>query len=138
MAVIHPRQSFFLSSGVGPGRSVPGRSMPACRALLWALCCLCLCACGPKEIGEGSSSDAAGSYSAPSGGGHTTAAEMMRYPMTGASPVERRLYYSTRPDIMERVQDWRLQQFRNQTGMQPSPEDPAYRAVPKQRSPFRQ
>lgn len=110
----------------------------ACRALLWALCCLCLCACGPKEIGEGSSSDAAGSYSARSGGGHTTAAEMMRYPMTGASPVERRLYYSTRPDIMERVQDWRLQQFRNQTGMQPSPEDPAYRAVPKQRSPFRQ
>ncbi|MDE5879535.1 MAG: chemotaxis protein [Desulfovibrio sp.] len=91
-----------------------------------------LAACGPKEIGEGSSRESAGT------GGGQPSAELMRYPMTGASARERMLYYNTRPDIVQQVQDWRLQSIQRQMGIKPSPEDPAYRAVPKQRSPFRQ
>ena len=48
------------------------------------------------------------------------------------------LYYYNRPDVMSRMQDWQISRFNRLTGAQPSPEDPAYRAVPKQRSPFRQ
>ena len=58
--------------------------------------------------------------------------------MTGASARERMLYLHNRPDVMQQVQDWRLQSYQRRMGVAPSPEDPAYRAVPKQRSPFRQ
>ena len=50
--------------------------------------------CGPKEIGAGSSDEGAAS------GGGAPAAELMRYPMTGASARERMLYMSNRPDVM--------------------------------------
>ncbi|WP_297047006.1 chemotaxis protein [uncultured Desulfovibrio sp.] len=96
------------------------------------LLALALGACGPREIGTGSSEE-----SMASGGGAPTA-EMMRYPMTGSGARERMLYLSNRPDVMQRVQDWNLQGYQRRMGVQPSPEDPAYRAVPKQRSPFRQ
>lgn len=96
------------------------------------LLCMTLSACGPREIGTGSSEESMGS------GGGAPSAEMMRYPMTGASARERMLYLSNRPDVMQRVQDWNLQGYQRRMGVQPSPEDPAYRAVPKQRSPFRQ
>ncbi len=95
------------------------------------LLCMTLCACGPREIGAGSSE-------ADTLPGGAPTAEMMRYPMTGASARERMLYLSNRPDVMQQVQDWRLQGYQRRMGIQPSPEDPAYRAVPKQRSPFRQ
>ena len=91
-----------------------------------------LAACGPKEIGQGSSQESAGA------GGGAPAAELMRYPMTGTNLRERMLYLHNRPDVMQRVQDWRLQNYQRMMGAEPSPEDPAYRAVPKQRSPFRQ
>ena len=65
-------------------------------------------------------------------------AEQLRYPMTGAGNTQRMLYYYNRPDVMSRMQDWQISRFNRLTGAQPSPEDPAYRAVPKQRSPFRQ
>lgn len=93
---------------------------------------MALSACGPREIGAGSSEE-----HAVSGGGAPTA-EMMRYPMAGASARERMLYLSNRPDVMQRVQEWNIQGYQRRMGIQPSPEDPAYRAVPKQRSPFRQ
>lgn len=106
------------------------RSLPL-RGFAALLLALALSACGPREIGTGSSEESMSS------GGATTA-EMMRYPMTGAGARERMLYLSNRPDVMQRVQDWNLQGYRRRMGIQPSPEDPAYRAVPKQRSPFRQ
>ena len=102
-----------------------------CAALALALLLGALSACGPKEIGQGSSQESTGAGGAP-------AAELMRYPMTGANVRERMLYLHNRPDVMQQVQDWRLQSYQRMMGAQPSPEDPAYRAVPKQRSPFRQ
>ena len=101
-------------------------------ALVLALALASLAACGPKEIGAGSSVE-----STEAGGG-APSAELMRYPMTGANARERMLYLSNRPDIMQQVQDWRIRSYQRMMGVQPSPEDPAYRAVPKQRSPFRQ
>lgn len=95
------------------------------------LCLLGLCACGPREIGQGYSE-------APAGSGNYSVAEQMRHPMTGASNTQRMLYYYNRPDIMEKVRDWRLDQFNRQMGVAPSPEDPSYRAIPKQPSPFRE
>lgn len=92
---------------------------------------LALCACGPREIGQGMSAD----YDDPV---DATAADAMRQPITGISNTQRMLYYCNRPDVMENVQNWKLYQYRRAMGLNPSPEDPAYRAVPKQRSPFRQ
>ena len=103
-------------------------------SLLLAFCLAALGACGPREIGAGSSSE---STAAGAGAGAPTA-ELMRYPMTGANVRERMLYLHNRPDVMQQVQDWRLQSYQRRMGAQPSPEDPAYRATPKQRSPFRQ
>lgn len=101
-------------------------------ALAVALALGALAACGPRDIGAGSSVESRGQ------GGGAPSAELMRYPMTGANARERMLYLTNRPDIMQQVQDWRLQGYQRMMGAQPSPEDPAYRAVPKQRSPFRQ
>ena len=114
---------------------MPSRHNALARAgLALALACALagLAACGPKEIGEGSSLESRGA----SGG--APSAELMRYPMTGANYRERMLYLSNRPDVMQQVQDYRIQSYQRMMGAKPSPEDPAYRAVPKQRSPFRQ
>lgn len=100
--------------------------------VLAALLLPVLAGCGPKDIGAGSSSD--GERGAPP----PSTAEQLRYPMTGAGNTQRMLYYYNRPDVMSRMQDWQISRFNRLTGAQPSPEDPAYRAVPKQRSPFRQ
>jgi len=95
---------------------------------------LALAACGPKDIGTGTSTEYAADGSAPSN------AEQMRYPMTGASNLQRNLYYYNRPQVMQNVQQWRIDQYRARlAGQQPAdPADPAYRAVPRERSPFRQ
>lgn len=90
-----------------------------------------LTACGPKEIGQDTSSD----YDRPSGG-HYGAAEQMRQPLTGVNNTEKILYYYNKPEIMDNIRNWRADQFRRQTGV--SPEDSAYREQPRQRSPFRQ
>ena len=92
---------------------------------------LALAGCGPRDIGAGSSSD-------EERGAALSSAEQMRYPMTGTNNTQRKLYYNNQPDDMYRVQYCRINQFRRLTGGQPAPEDPTYRAVPKQRSPFRQ
>lgn len=93
---------------------------------------LALCGCGPREIGQGMAETATGPVTGPS------SAETMRFPMTGASNIQRRLYYTNRPDIMERVQKMHISAFQQKIDNMPSPEDPAYREIPKQRSPFRQ
>lgn len=106
-----------------------------CPALLGCALCMLLAACGPKDIGTGT----ADTDTEPVG---ISTADALRLPMTGATPIQRRLYYQNRPDIMEQVQDYRSREFRRRFnalhGGPVNPEDPAYREVPQQRSPFKQ
>lgn len=101
------------------------------KILLTAFLLFVLNACGPREIGRSVEEDTA----LPEPGGMATA-EQMRYPITGTGYTQKMLYYSNRPDIMESVQKWQTGKLKRQMGI--SPEDPEYRATPKQRSPFRQ
>ncbi len=95
------------------------------------LCVLVLLAgCGPKEIGTGLAETPSAS------GGGASAAELMRYPVTGTSNTQKMLYYTNRPDVMEMTQKWQAASYRERMGI--NPEDPAYREKPQQRSPFRQ
>lgn len=90
--------------------------------------------CGPKDVGEGSST----SYgSQPQG---VSVEDQLRYPIYGSSNTQRMLYQQNRPDVMANVQQWRMNQIRRLNGLDNAadPEDPQYRAVPKQASPFRQ
>ena len=90
--------------------------------------------CGPKDVGEGS----AARYEAHPQG--VSVEDQLRYPMYGSSNTQRMLYLQNRPDVMANVQQWRTNQIRRSNGLDNAadPEDPQYRAVPKQRSPFRQ
>lgn len=90
-----------------------------------------LTACGPKEIGEGSSVE---TFANPRAEG----SDVMRLPMTGMNKTQRLLYWHNRPDVWESVQKWRLGETRRMMGIAPPPEDPAYRETPKERSPFKQ
>lgn len=96
------------------------------------LAALALAACGPKDIGTGTSSD----YAAAAPG--MAPEEQLRYPMTGMSNTQRMLYHVNRPEVMSQMQQWQMSRFSRLSGDKPDPRDPAYRAVPKQRSPFRQ
>ena len=90
--------------------------------------------CGPKDVGEGSSSRY---ESQPQG---VSVEDQLRYPVYGSNNTQRMLYLQNRPDVMQNVQQWRMMQFRRANGLDNAadPEDPQYRTVPKQRSPFRQ
>lgn len=90
-----------------------------------------LAACGPREIGEGSTAEA----SNPPG---ATGADMLRLPMSGANNTQKLLYWVNHPDVVQNIQNWRREKFYKSLGIAPNPEDPAYREVPKQKSPFRQ
>ncbi|MBD5607261.1 MAG: chemotaxis protein [Desulfovibrio sp.] len=90
---------------------------------------LFLCACGPREIGGGRSPE-------PTNYGGASAADIMRYPMTGANRSEKMLYYYNKPEVMESVQQANRENYLRRMGI--TPEDPAYREIPKQKSPFRQ
>lgn len=96
------------------------------------LAVVALAACGPKDIGTGTSSD----YAAASPG--MAPEDRLRYPMTGMSNTQRMLYHVNRPEVMSQMQQWQMSRFSRLSGDKPDPRDPAYRAVPKQRSPFRQ
>lgn len=108
----------------------PPRCVLLCSLVLAGL----LSACGPKDIGAGTSSE---NEASPLG---VNAEDQMRYPIMGASRTQQLLYMRNRPDVMANTQQWRMQQFNRAYGLDQdvSPEDPAYRAVPKQRSPFKQ
>lgn len=95
------------------------------------LLCLVLAACGPKEIGEGTSE-------APANPPEALGVDTLRAPMTGMSNTEKMLYWQNQPAVMENTQRWRQEQFRRYMGLNPNPENPAYREMPKQKSPFRQ
>lgn len=100
---------------------------PALRVALILL--LILPGCVPREISQRSE---AGEPAQARG------ADLMRLPMTGMNRTQKMLYWQNRPDVMENVQNWRLGWARRQMGLKPSPEDPAYREHPKEKSPFRQ
>ena len=93
--------------------------------------------CGPKDIGEGTSDTA----SEPQG---VSTADQLRYPVYGSGRTQRMLYWNSRPDVMANVQQWQRAQMQRAAGQSnalapaANPEDPQYRAVPRQRSPFRQ
>lgn len=117
------------------GKIISAFPNPAVRLLqLAAICCSLwqIQACGPKEIGEGQSQDLHPGSDRPS------AAEQMRYPVLGSGNTQHMLYHYNRPEIMEKMQNWNIQQFNRLHGHDPKPEQPEYRAVPKQASPFRQ
>ncbi|MFC4677429.1 chemotaxis protein [Desulfovibrio legallii] len=110
---------------------------PLCRLRVLALSLTLpglLWACGPKDVGTGTSAEATGTSPGVS------VEDGLRYPVYGSDNTQRMLYWQNRPDVMAATQDWRARQFRRMQGLDEaaSPEDPAYRAVPKQRSPFRQ
>ena len=88
-----------------------------------------LCSCGPGEIGGGRVQE-------PDDYGGASAVDAMRYPMTGANRSEKMLYYYNKPEVMERVQEARRDQYLRRMGV--SPENPAYREIPRQKSPFGQ
>ena len=102
----------------------------ACLALF-----LTLAACGPKDIGTGTSDP----DMAPPG---VSSVENLRQPMTGANPIQRRLFFYNQPHIMMQMQQSGLDNYRRYInryrGDGVDPESPAYREVPRQRSPFRQ
>lgn len=89
-----------------------------------------LLGCAPKEIGGSSETD--------SPAGEAAAADQMRYPLTGAANRERVLYLYNRPEVMGAMKNWQIDRYNRLHGLAPNPEDEAYRARPKQRSPFRQ
>lgn len=97
------------------------------------LCALLLlpAACGPRDIGAGTSEP----DSRPVG---ISGADSMRQPMTGNNRTQTMLYYVNRPDVMQSMQRNQYNYMMHRMGRDLSPEDPAYRAVPRQRSPFRQ
>lgn len=101
----------------------------ACLALF-----LTLAACGPKDIGTGTSDP----DMAPPG---VSSVENLRQPMTGANPIQRRLFFYNQPHIMMQMQQSGLDNYRryiNRHNGGVDPESPEYREVPRQRSPFRQ
>lgn len=99
------------------------------------LAALLLTACGPKDIGTGTSEP----DGAPPG---VSSVESLRQPLTGANPIQRRLYFYNQPHIMMQMQQSGLDNYRRYInryrGDGVNPESPEYREVPRQRSPFRQ
>lgn len=91
----------------------------------------CLSACGPREIGQGTSSE---SHVIPD----AAAADMLRFPVTGMNSIQHRLYWQNKPEVMMMTQKSHADWFRRHYGHPVDPQSPGYRAVPKQRSPFRQ
>lgn len=91
-----------------------------------------LAACGPREIGHDMAPQ-----DAPAAG-RLSAAEQMRYPLMGTSSTQFMLHQYNRPEVMEEIRSWHIERFNRLHGVKPAPEDPEYRATPRQNSPFRQ
>ncbi|MBO4369177.1 MAG: chemotaxis protein [Desulfovibrio sp.] len=89
--------------------------------------------CGPKDIGN----ETVVEENTPTS---VSAAEQMRYPMFGTDANQRMLFLNNKMDTMVLKQAI-IRNAKTPGTTSPvsvSPEDPAYRAVPKQQSPFRQ
>lgn len=110
-------------------------SRPSVPLLPLCLAACLLAGCAPRDIGTGTA-DRLPPERPP-------VAETMRYPVTGSSSIQQRLYYMNQPAIMEQTRRWRMLQqenaMRRAVGLHPLQELPASSPdVPKQRSPFRQ
>lgn len=92
-----------------------------------------LAACGPKEVGEGMSSDY---YNASSREPSTSVAEHSRYPTDGTAPVQRRLFLMNQPVEQQRVIQRHRDYMNHRLGINPDQPQPMDEQ-PKQRSPFR-
>ena len=123
-----------MTKALSPSHSsLPLRTSAPLLPLCLAACLLA--GCGPRDIGTGTA-DRLPPERPP-------VAETMRYPVTGSSPIQQRLYYMNQPAIMEQTRRWRMLQqenaMRRSVGLQPLQELPSPSPdVPKQRSPFRQ
>lgn len=95
-----------------------------------AFFCILIPACGPKDIGSGITAEDYHISTSP------TAAEQMRFPMLGAGPTQRRLYYYNRPDVMENTQRWRVQEFNRLHGTRSESKPEESEGTPRQLSPF--
>ena len=92
-------------------------------------------ACAPKDI----SSDSGRVDREYYGKGGSDALSDARYPIAGFSSEKDRYFYRiSQPSVMENVQHWRVTRFTRGHSATVSPEDPTYREVPRERSPFRQ
>ena len=92
-------------------------------------------ACAPKDISSDSSRLDREYY----GKGGADALSDARYPIAGFSSKKDRYFYQmSQPSVMENVQQWRVTRFTRGHSAKANPEDPSYREVPRERSPFRQ
>lgn len=91
-----------------------------------------LTACGPKDIGEGSSSDY---YNASSREPSTTTADHARYPTDG-SRTQQRLYLFNQPAVQDQINERNRNFMNRRLGINSNTPDPM--KTPKQASPFRE
>ena len=97
--------------------------------LLFCLLPLLLNACGPKDIGNASLEEEPIHTS-------VSTAEQMRYPAFGSDAIQRQLFYDNKMQNMVARQNIMRSSLKHPAAL--SPEHPDYRAVPKEKSPFRQ
>ncbi|MEG2172684.1 MAG: chemotaxis protein [Desulfovibrionaceae bacterium] len=95
-----------------------------------ALVCM-LGACGPRDVGEGTSSE---HYNPEAREPSSSTADNARYPMDGKR-VNQRLYLLNQPAEQGRMQDRQRQHMDRRMGITRGPDDSA---VPRQRNPFRE
>lgn len=95
------------------------------------LTCL-LSACGPKDIGEGSSGEY---YNDSAREPSSSTAEHSRYPVDGNN-VQKRLFLLNQPAVQGQIQDRQRNFMNRRLGVAPG--TPSELKVPKQASPFRE
>ena len=105
-------------------------------SMLLIVLVLCLASCAPQDISSSGGKVDAEYYGPP---GPDTAAEM-RYPTLGSLNYrrEKQLYNMSNPSYFEAMQEWRMREFKRRMNRGRSAEDPSYREVPRQKSPFRE
>lgn len=110
------------------------------KSVIICLACLSLFACGPRDIGTGTSSEI--SYNGAPSGGRGLDVDDLRFSLTGSNNIQQRLYHYNRPAVMLQMQEWQKRQLQRPGGSAAAapvdPASPSYREVPKQKSPFRQ
>lgn len=89
-------------------------------------------ACGPKDIGQGSSSDY---YNDSAREPSSSTAEHSRYPVDG-NRVQQRLFLLNQPAVQTQLQDRQRNFMNRRMGIAPGTDSETQ--VPKQASPFRE
>lgn len=102
------------------------------RTLSLIFCILLLAACGPKDIGTGTSE---AYYNDLAREPSSSVAEHARYP-SGGNLTQQRLYMLNQPGVQVQLQSRQRNFFNRQAGISPMDEQKKME-TPKQRSPFR-